>query len=112
MPSLTPRWTLCLSGLLLVACAVGAAVWQARRPAADASPPPLPDLSGVAEGPASSDPDPKLDESERQFLWDVEHHGNLLNAHGFRRLADALQGADPRALADMLAEDFAGALPH
>src|SRR5262249_37030618 len=105
-----PRWTLCLSGLLLIGCAVGAAVWHARR--ADHGPPPLPDLSQIAEGGSSADPGPTLEESERRFLWDVEHHGNLLNAHGFKRLADARRDADGRALAEMLAEDFTADLPR
>jgi hypothetical protein len=68
----------------------------ARRPSADPRP---------AETPAL----PPLDEGQRTFLWEVEHHGNLLSRVGFRILADALQRGDARALDGLLAADFAGA---
>jgi hypothetical protein len=54
----------------------------------------------------------KLPKFEREFLWEVEHHGNVLNAHGFKRLADALRDADAGALTRLLAEDFTGELPR
>jgi hypothetical protein len=106
----SPRWTLCLSGLLGIACAAGAAVWYVSRPSA--GPPPLPELSQTPDGGPEAEHDLKLAEPERQFLWEVEHHGNVLNSHGFRRLADALRDADGRALAGMLADDFKGELPR
>lgn len=50
----------------------------------------------------------ELAEAERQYLWDVEHHGNVLVKHGFGPLATALAEADAAALARLLAEDFVG----
>jgi hypothetical protein len=51
---------------------------------------------------------PELPEPERAYLWEVEHHGNLLVKHGFGPLADALARDDAAALARLLADDFAG----
>jgi hypothetical protein len=49
-----------------------------------------------------------LPDQERKYLWDIEHHGNLLVKHGFGRLADALKRADAAALSRLLADGFAG----
>jgi hypothetical protein len=102
-------WILCLSGLLVAVCAVGATVWYGRRPGP--VPPPLPELPTVLDNYSQADSGPTLPEADRQFLWDVEHHGNLLTAHGFKRLAEALRGADAHALTDLFAPDFTGELP-
>src|SRR5207248_3132643 len=53
----------------------------------------------------------ELPEAERQYLWEVEHHGNLLVKHGFGRLARALRDGDAAALGRLLADDFAGSEP-
>jgi hypothetical protein len=53
-----------------------------------------------------------MDEEQRQFLWQIEHHGNILNRIGFPALAGALRKGDEGALAGMLASDFRGAFPH
>ena len=50
----------------------------------------------------------ELPDDEREYLWQVEHHGNVLVKHGFGRLAAALRAADRAALARLLADDFAG----
>jgi hypothetical protein len=50
-----------------------------------------------------------MDEEQRQFLWQIEHHGNLLSRIGFPALATALREGDPEALARALATSFAGA---
>jgi hypothetical protein len=59
---------------------------------------------------ASDEDHPKLtlDEDQRQYLWQVEHHGNVLSRHGFQRLAEALRQADERTLAGLLAPGFSG----
>src|SRR5207248_2074904 len=49
-----------------------------------------------------------LEEAQREFLWEVEHHGLLLGKHGFQPLAAALRRADAAALAALLAPDFTG----
>lgn len=51
----------------------------------------------------------ELPESERAYLWNIEHHGNVLVKHGFSRFAAALRNADAAALAVLLADKFAGA---
>jgi hypothetical protein len=103
-----PRLVLCVSGLLVAACAIGAGVWYARRGAN--APPPLPDLPADWNR-GERDADLALPQSEREFLWAVEHHGNVLNAYGFKQLAAALCAADTRALTAMLADEFRGELP-
>jgi HEAT repeat protein len=50
----------------------------------------------------------ELPESEQTYLWEIEHHGNLLVKHGFGPLADALKKADQPALFKLLADDFQG----
>src|SRR5262249_59712385 len=50
----------------------------------------------------------QLPDTERQYLWDIEHHGNLLVRHGFGALSRALKNADRAALSRVLAADFAG----
>jgi hypothetical protein len=50
----------------------------------------------------------ELPEEDRKYLWDVEHHGNVLVKHGFAPFAEALQKGDTAALRRLLAEDFAG----
>jgi len=46
--------------------------------------------------------------SERAYLWDIEHGGNLLVAHGFGPLTAALRQADAPALLALCGEDFRG----
>lgn len=50
----------------------------------------------------------QLPDSERSYLWQIEHHGNVLVKHGFGPLAAALRQADASALTRLLAEDFSG----
>jgi hypothetical protein len=52
-----------------------------------------------------------LPTSDREYLWDVEHHGNLLNRYGFRAMADALRREDSTALTALLTADFTGQVP-
>lgn len=53
-------------------------------------------------------PDPELPESERKYLWEVEHHGNVLVKFGFGALVKALKAADASALSRILSADFTG----
>ena len=50
----------------------------------------------------------ELPEVDRQYLWEIEHHGNVLSKHGFGRLAAALREGDPSAVARTLADNFTG----
>jgi hypothetical protein len=71
-----------------------------------------PDVRSLADPPAAvaADALPELGEEEKAYLWEIEHHGNLLSKHGFRPLADALNRADAKALAELLSADFIGQL--
>lgn len=50
----------------------------------------------------------QLAESELGYLWDIEHHGNILVKYGFSRLAEALKKEDKAGLSRLMPEDFAG----
>jgi hypothetical protein len=49
-----------------------------------------------------------LDDGEREYLWQIEHHGLVLDRHGFRLLGDALADGDEDALRNLLAPGFIG----
>jgi hypothetical protein len=66
------------------------------------------DVPPDEEDAISRGPSPELPEAEREYLWEIEHHGNLLSKHGFGPLAKALQKTDAEALAGLLADDFRG----
>ncbi|MFL5242275.1 MAG: FG-GAP repeat domain-containing protein [Gemmataceae bacterium] len=53
-----------------------------------------------------------MDEEQRQLLWQIEHHGNVLNRVGFPTLANALKNTDQTALAGLLASNFTGEMPQ
>jgi hypothetical protein len=53
----------------------------------------------------------QLPVAEREYLWTIEHHGNLLSKHGWSKLGAALASADGAALARILAADFSGTFP-
>ncbi|TMQ32294.1 MAG: VCBS repeat-containing protein [Planctomycetota bacterium] len=59
---------------------------------------------------AVAKPPPTIDEDHRQYLWQIEHHGNVLSRgdDGFRAFGDALSKADRKRLARLLARDFTG----
>jgi len=50
----------------------------------------------------------ELPEEERQYLWEIEHHGNVLVKYGFGPLAAAIRANDAAALVRLMADDFAG----
>lgn len=54
------------------------------------------------------EPELALAESERAYLWDIEHHGNILVKDGFGRLAEALRDGSAAAVHRLLADDFVG----
>src|SRR5438876_9718495 len=80
--------------------------YQAHRPWL--SPRLPPEKKAIAAAP----PKLSMDEAQREFLWDIEHHGLVLSRHGFRRLAEALSGADAPALAALLASSFSAQALH
>jgi HEAT repeat protein len=58
----------------------------------------------------TSDKSAKVDLSpqEREYLGNIEHHGNLLVQYGFKPLTEAIRTADKSALSRFLADDFTG----
>jgi hypothetical protein len=102
------RW-LYLGGActLLLCAAIGVNLHSSLRPAAQAEANLLPSADSV-----KSPPELTLARSEREFLWQVEHHGNVLNRYRFRALADALRRADAAALTALLSADFTGWAPR
>ena len=58
---------------------------------------------------ATSVSEPELPEAERKYLWEIEHHGNLLVKHGFGPLAAALKAGNATALTELMSADFVGA---
>jgi hypothetical protein len=51
----------------------------------------------------------ELPEKDRQYIWEIEHHGNLLVKYGFAALARALKDANATELTRLLSADFTGA---
>lgn len=104
------RW-LYLVGVsaLLLCAALGVSLYSSPRPAVP--PPPRSQAERGNEEMVSHGDDKSmltLAPSEREFLWEVEHHGNLLSRYGFSALADALRRADAASLTALLAKDFTG----
>jgi hypothetical protein len=62
--------------------------------------------------PAAGKPDVTLSREEREYLWQVEHHGLVLSRYGFSRLAQALRRNDPAELEALLADRFEGRVPE
>jgi hypothetical protein len=52
-----------------------------------------------------------LDDAEREYLWQIEHHGLVLARHGFGPLAEALSRGDQDAFRNLLAPDFIAVIP-
>jgi hypothetical protein len=68
-----------------------------------------PAAGGAAGSGARAPADPRLPEAERAYLWEIEHHGNVLVNSGFASLARALKEGDAAALSRLLSDDFSGA---
>jgi hypothetical protein len=75
----------------------------------DVAPPALPG-GGAETSPSEPQVSARacLGDDEKAYIWDLEHHGNLLGKHGFKPMADALSRADRPALLNLLAADFTG----
>jgi len=111
----SPIWAI-LAGFSVVGLAA-AGVWAVFHSPPDAiiesSPVHLPTSSQYwASIATAEDTETSLAESERIYLWEIEHHGNILNAYGFKLVADALRNADTDALIKLFHADFAGELPR
>jgi len=49
-----------------------------------------------------------LVEKDREYLWQLEHHANVLVKHGFSSLSTALQTRDTEGLEQIFSSDFEG----
>ena len=49
-----------------------------------------------------------LEEADRKYLWDLEHHSNVLVKHGFGVVVQALQDQDAERLTSVFASEFTG----
>src|SRR6516165_4754977 len=89
-------WLVILFGL--VACA--GCELRANRSASSAS--------KAEEAPPA--PPSVMDEGQREYLWDIESHGNKLarTNYGLKTLGVALSKADRKGLENILAADFQG----
>ena len=96
-----------LWGSCLVACLGYGAFWatdpgQLTPPGAPRPP--------AAKKPPGEHADLKMDRKQREYLWQLEHHGNLLSKYGFKPLAAALVAGDEASLRRLLTADFRGSL--
>jgi hypothetical protein len=100
------RWLLA-SGLAVVAVVVGIAyAVRSHHPPSAADVAAVP--SRLVEEPP---PELTLPKAEREYIWEIEHHGNVLSRYGFGALAAALRRADADALNALCAADFTGRIP-
>jgi hypothetical protein len=53
-----------------------------------------------------------MDALQREYLWDLEHHGLVLTGQGFKALAAALAQENAQALTALLSPAFTGRLLH
>jgi hypothetical protein len=72
---------------------------EGRQPPQDLAPPEAPKQA----------PKAALPDDEQAYLWDIEHHGNVLVKHGLTALAKAIQDGDEAALKRCLSQGFRGA---
>jgi hypothetical protein len=91
-------------GPVLLGCAALALIAHTRRSEKPAPP--------AAESPDTAECELCMERAQREYLWEVEHHGNVLVKYGFRPLADALGRADRQAVAAILHAEFQGEAPQ
>jgi hypothetical protein len=63
-----------------------------------------------AETPGASSSDLTLGTDQREYLWQVEHHGLILIRDGFSRFAQALRRNDTSAFNALMASGFEGSI--
>ena len=97
-----------LYGLVIFSLLAGTAYWSRegiRVPGL------LKESGGAAPGfIKSARPELSLPEKDREYLWELEHHGNVLKQHGFKRLSRAFAGRDREGLLELLDRNFDGQL--
>jgi hypothetical protein len=76
-----------------------------RPPSADPARVPGAALTSAPQG---SGPRYELAAADREYLWDLEHHSNVLVRKGFSQLVRALQQRDESALRKLVSPEFSG----
>jgi hypothetical protein len=79
----------------------------------DSGRPPPPALNGPDQNESAAKDSvptdvPLLADEEREYIWDLEHHGNLLVKFGLKPMAEALIRADRTSLLNLIATKFSG----
>src|SRR5713226_1222150 len=94
--TLPSRVSVLWAGIVALAVAAGTGMYlQAHRAGTtsrnDHSPP-----APVEESVSEPAPSKGMDEAQREYLWEIEHHGNVLSRgpDGFRALGEALAHSD------------------
>jgi hypothetical protein len=100
------RFLAWFAGLVLITSTSLAVGWYTNWFGTGAPP------SGGGPTPPKDVKKPTLDEAQREFLWQVEHHGLVLGKHGFGPLAQAITRDDVRTLEALLAPKFVGRVPR
>ncbi len=101
LPSISRAWW--VSGFFLSACiGLGGYLYlETSRPT-------------VASLPAQNEDEecyPSMPGAQTTYLWDIEHHGNLLSQQGFKAIARAIREQDEKGLLALLGPDFHGQIP-
>jgi hypothetical protein len=99
------RLPVCLASLLLAGGALLGVLACNRSPGE--LPPELPQETATKPPSAAA---LELDPAQREYLWEIEHHGLVLGKYGFKRIKEALAQGDANALRNLLAADFTGAM--
>ena len=64
--------------------------------------------AATSAGTTESEANLTLGKDQREYLWQVEHHGLLLSSVGFARIANALKNDDEEALRTIFVDGFEG----
>lgn len=102
------RWAVGVSLLFLVLCGCG----SEQTDYVDITPETTDDASLVYDrSTAPVNPDAlewSLEKKDQEYLWDLEHHSNLLVQYGLRDVGLAVVGQHVKDLAEQFSPDFAG----
>ena len=52
-----------------------------------------------------------LPETDRKYLWDIEHHATLLRVHGFEQIKSALLSDEDDSLLSLFSDNFTATIP-
>lgn len=100
--------------IVAVVVVAGAALGIARFSQLSTDEPvnPLAESPAMAPSKASSSDNLGLPPEEREYIWQIEHHGLVLNKFGFKPLAECIARLDLTGIANRFGADFQGQLLH